>query len=90
MITSETRLHPTDTVRRKAQEIGVSLDDVLNVVRQRDPTTWPGRALNQLWYQGDKCAGGTPDTAVRPCGYRQRMPLARGVKNGFQHGYQLR
>ena len=64
MITSETRLQPTNTVRQKAEQIGVSLDDVLNVVRQRNSATWPGRKPNQLWYQGDTRDGKTINVLV--------------------------
>jgi hypothetical protein len=64
VITSETRLYPTQTVQRKAEELGVSLDDVLNVVRQRDPTTWSGRGHNQVWYQGDTRDGRTINVLV--------------------------
>ena len=55
----DTRLHPTQHCRLRADLLGVDINDVLDIPRRPDPTTQSAQGTNQMWYLGETGAGRT-------------------------------
>lgn len=57
MITANTRFLPTQRCRDDAEELGTSIDEIVDLLSQiatsRSVVTWDGRKSDQLWYQLD-------------------------------------